>query len=38
MTAEAQDLKTMEMSEAWTDIYIEGYIQQLNPEATHKVP
>ena len=30
-------LKTMEMSEAWPDIFYEGYIHQFQPEPTHKI-
>ena len=30
-------LKTMEMSEAWPDIFYEGYIDQGQPEPTHKL-
>ena len=26
----------MEINEAWTDIYDEGYIHQFQPEFTHK--
>ena len=32
-----KQLKTMEMSEAWPDIYNEGYIQEFQPETTHKI-
>ena len=30
-------LKTMEMSEAWSDLFYEGYIHQLQPEPTYKI-
>ena len=33
-----KQLKTIEMSEAWPDIFYEGYIHQLQPEPTHKTP
>ena len=32
-----KQLKTMEMSEAWPDIYNEGFIHQFQPEPTHKI-
>ena len=33
-----KQLKTMEMSEAWPDIFYEGYAHQFQPEPTHKIP
>ena len=27
----------MQISEAWTDIYHEGYIHQFQPDLTHKI-
>ena len=30
-------LKTMEVSEAWSDNFDEGYIQQSQPGPTHKI-
>ena len=30
-------LKTMEVSEAWPDIYDEGYTYQFQPKPTHKI-
>ena len=30
-------MKTMQISEAWPDIYDEGYIHQFQPELTHKI-
>ena len=35
--AAAQATWTMEMSEAWADIYDEGYIHQFQPEPTNKL-
>ena len=32
-----KQLKTMEMSETWSDIFYEGYIHQLQPESTPKL-
>ena len=32
-----KQLKTMEMSEAWSDTFDEGYIHQSQPEPTHKI-
>ena len=32
-----QLLKTMEMSEVWTDTYDEGYVHQFQPEPTNKI-
>ena len=32
-----KQLKTKEMSEAWPDIFYEGYIHQFQPEPTHKI-
>ena len=32
-----KQLKTMEMCEAWPDIYNEWYIHQFQPEHTHKI-
>ena len=32
-----KQLETMEMSEAWTDTFDEGYIHQFQPEPTHKI-
>ena len=32
-----KQLKTMEMNEAWPDIFYEGYIHQFQPEPTHKI-
>ena len=36
--AVAQAPDTMEMSEARPDTYDKGYIDQLQPEPTHKIP
>ena len=35
--AQHKQLKTMEMSEAWPDIYNEEYIHQFQSELTHKI-
>ena len=35
--AAAQQLKTMEMSEAWPNIFYEGYIHQFQAKPTHKI-
>ena len=32
-----KQLKTMEMSDAWTGTYNEGYIHQFQPEPNHKI-
>ena len=32
-----KQLKTMKMSESWSDIYDEGYIPQFQHEPTHKI-
>ena len=32
-----KQLKTMGMSEAWPDIFYEGYRHQFQPEPTHKI-
>ena len=32
-----QQLKTMEMNEAWPDFYEEGYIKQFQPKSTQKI-
>ena len=32
-----KQLKTSEVSEAWPDIFNEGYIHQLQAETTHKI-
>ena len=32
-----KQLKTMEMSEAWPDIYNEGFVHQFQPEPIHKI-
>ena len=32
-----KQLKTMELSEAWPDIYSLGYMHQFQPEPTHKI-
>ena len=32
-----KQLKTMEMNEAWPDIFYEGYIHQFQPEPTYKI-
>ena len=32
-----KQLKTREMSEAWPDIFYEGYMHQFQPEPTHKI-
>ena len=32
-----KQLKTIEMNEAWPDIFYEGYIHQFQPEPTHKI-
>ena len=32
-----KELKTMEMCEAWPDIFYEGYIHQFQPGPTHKI-
>ena len=32
-----KQLKTMEMSETWPDIFYEGYIHQFQPGPTHKI-
>ena len=32
-----KQLKTMEMNEAWPDIFYEGYIHQFQPKPTHKI-
>ena len=34
---EQKQLKTMEMSKAWPVIFYEGYIDQFQPEPTHKI-
>ena len=31
-----KQVKTMEMNQAWPDIYVEGYIHQFQPGPTHK--
>ena len=33
-----KQLKTIEMSEAWSDTFNEGFIHQFQPEATQKIP
>ena len=33
-----KQLKTMQMSQAWPDIYDKWYIHQLQPETTDKIP
>ena len=37
MAAAHKKLKTMEMSEAWPDIFYDGYIHQFELELTHKI-
>ena len=32
-----KQLKTIKISEAWPDIYDDGYIHQFHPENTHKI-
>ena len=32
-----RQLQNMEMCEAWPDIFYEGYINQFQPEPTHKI-
>ena len=32
-----KQVKIMKMSEAWPNIYDEGYIHQFQPELTHKI-
>lgn len=35
--AVAKWMKNMEMSQTWTDTFVEGYIHQLQPKPTHKI-
>ena len=35
--AAAQAIETMEMNEAWPDIFYEGYIHEFQPETTLKI-
>ena len=32
-----QQLKSMEMNEAWPDIYDDGYVNQIQAGSTHKI-
>ena len=32
-----KQLKTMDLSEAWYNIYYDGYIHQFQPEPIHKI-